>query len=38
MNLRRDEKEVFKYFSEADIVISAAAVADFRPKEVFAER
>jgi len=30
------KKEVFKYFSEADIVISAAAVADFRPKEVFA--
>jgi phosphopantothenoylcysteine decarboxylase/phosphopantothenate--cysteine ligase len=30
------KKEVFKYFSEADIVISAAAVADFRPREVFA--
>ena len=30
------KKEVFKYFSETDIVISAAAVADFRPKEVFA--
>ncbi|GAG73237.1 unnamed protein product, partial [marine sediment metagenome] len=30
------KKEVFKYFSEADIVISAAAVADFRPKEAFA--
>lgn len=30
------KKEVFKYFSEVDIVISAAAVADFRPKEVFA--
>jgi len=30
------KKEVFKYFSEADIIISAAAVADFRPKEVFA--
>lgn len=30
------KKEVFKYFSKADIVISAAAVADFRPKEVFA--
>ena len=30
------KKEVFKYFSEADIVISAAAVADFRSKEVFA--
>jgi phosphopantothenoylcysteine decarboxylase/phosphopantothenate--cysteine ligase len=29
-------KEVFKHFSEADIIISAAAVADFRPKEVFA--
>ena len=29
------QKEVFKYFSESDIVISAAAVADFRPKEVF---
>lgn len=29
------KKEVFKYFSEADIIISAAAVADFRPKEVF---
>lgn len=25
--------EVFKYFEKADIVISAAAVADFRPKE-----
>ncbi|MBA3061947.1 MAG: bifunctional phosphopantothenoylcysteine decarboxylase/phosphopantothenate--cysteine ligase CoaBC, partial [Atribacteria sp.] len=30
------KKEVFKYFSEADIIISAAAVADFRPKEIFA--
>ena len=30
------KKEVFKYFSEADIVISAAAVTDFRPREVFA--
>jgi len=30
------KKEVFKYFSEVDIVISAAAVADFRPREVFA--
>ena len=30
------KKEVFKYFSEADIVISAAAVADFRPREIFA--
>jgi len=30
------KKAVFKYFPEADIVISAAAVADFRPKEVFA--
>ena len=30
------KKEVFKYFSESDIIISAAAVADFRPKEVFA--
>jgi phosphopantothenoylcysteine decarboxylase/phosphopantothenate--cysteine ligase len=29
------KKEVFKYFLEADIVISAAAVADFRPREVF---
>jgi len=29
------KKEVFKYFSESDIIISAAAVADFRPKEVF---
>ena len=29
------KKEVFKYFSEADIIISAAAVADFRPKEFF---
>ena len=29
------KKEVFKHFSEADIIISAAAVADFRPKEVF---
>ncbi len=29
------KKEVFKYFSEADIIISAAAVADFRPKKVF---
>ncbi|HBY57050.1 MAG TPA: bifunctional phosphopantothenoylcysteine decarboxylase/phosphopantothenate--cysteine ligase CoaBC [Candidatus Atribacteria bacterium] len=27
------KSEVFKYFEEADIVISAAAVADFRPKE-----
>ena len=27
------KSEVFKYFKEADIVISAAAVADFRPKE-----
>ena len=30
------KKEVFKYFSESDIIISAAAVADFRLKEVFA--
>ena len=30
------KKEVFKYFSESDIIISAAAVADFRPKELFA--
>lgn len=30
------KKEVFKYFSKSDIIISAAAVADFRPKEVFA--
>lgn len=30
------KKEVFKYFPEADIIISAAAVADFRPREVFA--
>ncbi len=30
------QKEVFKYFSEADMVISAAAVADFRPIETFA--
>jgi phosphopantothenoylcysteine decarboxylase/phosphopantothenate--cysteine ligase len=30
------KKEVFKYFLESDIIISAAAVADFRPKEVFA--
>jgi len=29
------KKEVFKYFLEVDIVISAAAVADFRPREVF---
>ncbi len=29
------KKEVFKYFLEADIIISAAAVADFRPKEFF---
>lgn len=29
------KKEVFKYFSKSDIIISAAAVADFRPKEVF---
>jgi len=29
------KKEVFKYFLEADIVISAAAVADFRLREVF---
>lgn len=29
------KKEVFRYFSEADIIISAAAVADFRPKEFF---
>ncbi len=29
------KKEVFKYFSEADIVISAAAVADFRPDKIF---
>jgi phosphopantothenoylcysteine decarboxylase/phosphopantothenate--cysteine ligase len=29
------KKEVFKYFLEADIIISAAAVADFRPKKVF---
>jgi len=27
------KQEVFKYFPEADIVISAAAVADFRPKK-----
>ena len=27
------KSEVFKYFKEADIVISASAVADFRPKE-----
>ena len=30
------KKEVFKYFSKADIIISAAAVADFRPRKVFA--
>jgi len=30
------KKEVFKHFSEADIIISAAAVADFRPRDVFA--
>jgi phosphopantothenoylcysteine decarboxylase/phosphopantothenate--cysteine ligase len=30
------KKEVFKYFPKADIIISAAAVADFRPREVFA--
>ena len=30
------KKEVFKHFSEADIIIFAAAVADFRPKDVFA--
>ncbi len=29
------KKEVFKYFPEADIIISSAAVADFRPKKVF---
>jgi len=29
------KKEVFKHFSKADIIISAAAVADFRPREVF---
>lgn len=29
------KNEVFKYFEEADIIISAAAVADFRPKEIF---
>jgi len=27
------KKEVFKYFPKADIIISAAAVADFRPKK-----
>ena len=30
------KKAVFECFPEADIIISAAAVADFRPKEVFA--
>lgn len=30
------KKEALKYFLEADIVISAAAVADFRPREIFA--
>jgi len=30
------KKEVFKHFSEADIIISAAAVADFQPREIFA--
>ena len=30
------KKEVFKHFSKADIIISAAAVADFRPRKVFA--
>jgi len=29
------KNEVFKYFGESDIIISAAAVADFRPKEIF---
>lgn len=29
------KKEVFKHFSKADIIISAAAVADFRPRRVF---
>ena len=29
------KKEVFKHFSKADIIISAAAVADFRPRKVF---
>ncbi|MHC2994856.1 MAG: bifunctional phosphopantothenoylcysteine decarboxylase/phosphopantothenate--cysteine ligase CoaBC [Candidatus Atribacteria bacterium] len=29
------KSEVFKYFEEAHIIISAAAVADFRPKEIF---
>lgn len=28
------KNEVFKYFKKADIIISAAAVADFRPKEI----
>jgi len=28
-------KEVFKYYSQADIIISAAAVVDFRPREMF---
>jgi len=32
-NEMRDE--VFRYFEETDIVISSAAVSDFRPKEVF---
>jgi phosphopantothenoylcysteine decarboxylase/phosphopantothenate--cysteine ligase len=30
------KKEVFKHFSKADIIISAAAVADFRSRKVFA--
>jgi phosphopantothenoylcysteine decarboxylase/phosphopantothenate--cysteine ligase len=29
------KREVFKYFSEVDVIISAAAVADFRPKKIF---
>ncbi|MEA2021834.1 MAG: phosphopantothenoylcysteine decarboxylase, partial [Candidatus Caldatribacteriota bacterium] len=28
------KKEVFKYFPKADIIISAAAIVDFRPKNI----
>ncbi len=31
-------QQVIEYFPEADIVIKSAAVADYRPKEVFAEK
>ena len=35
---RKCINKVIKYFPEADIVIKSAAVADYRPKEVFAEK